>query len=199
MRKWISQLTAPTNGRAQLFIRLAVGLIFATQGILKFTDPHLGVERFARIGFPWPDFTAHFAGTFEIVCGVLVAAGLGTRLASLPLLAIIATALGTTKIPELFRAGQGFWYMVSDARTDFAMLMSLVYLLAAGGGRWALEARLRQRPPTVTGERIPRNELPRIEPMSGSSRREEALTLHPFRWSLLASAATRLMGRNVTK
>ncbi len=144
---------APTPGRAQLFIRLAIGLIFSTQGFLKLTDPYLGIQRFARIGFPWPGFTAHLVGTFEIACGLLVLVGLGTRLASLPLLVIITTALGTTKIPELFRASQGFWFMVSDARTDFAMLMSLLFLLSAGGGYWALEAKLWHRPSAAAGER----------------------------------------------
>jgi putative oxidoreductase len=123
-----------------LFIRLAVGLIFFTQGILKFTDPNMGVNRFARIGFSNPAFTAHFVGAFEIACGFLVLIGLLTRLAAVPLLIVICTAIATTKIPELSRPGQGFWFMVSDARADFAMLMSLLFLLAAGGGTWALDA-----------------------------------------------------------
>lgn len=123
-----------------LFIRLAVGLIFFTQGILKYTDPNMGVNRFARIGFSNPAFTAHFVGAFEIVCGLLVLLGLLTRLAAIPLLIVICTAIATTKIPELSRPNQGFWFMVSDARTDFAMLMSLLFLLTAGGGSWALEA-----------------------------------------------------------
>jgi putative oxidoreductase len=54
-----------------VFIRLAVCLIFFTQGILKYIDPHMGVLRFSKIGFPYPDFTAHFVGTFEIACGFL--------------------------------------------------------------------------------------------------------------------------------
>jgi uncharacterized membrane protein YphA (DoxX/SURF4 family) len=54
---------------------------------------------------------------------------------------VITTAIATTKIPELFRANQGFWYMVSDARTDFAMFCSLLYLILAGGGAWSLDAR----------------------------------------------------------
>jgi uncharacterized membrane protein YphA (DoxX/SURF4 family) len=66
-------------------------------------------------------------GTFEIVCGFLVLFGAWTRAASIPLLIIISTAIATTKIPELFRANQGFWYMVSDARTDFAMFCSLIF------------------------------------------------------------------------
>jgi len=126
--------------RSVALVRLAVGLIFLTQGVLKFRDPGMGVIRFARIGFPYPGLTAHLVGTFEIVCGAAVLLGLLTRLAAVPLLIVISTAIGTTKIPELFRAGQGFWFMVSDARTDFAMLCSLVFLFCAGGGPWSLDA-----------------------------------------------------------
>ena len=126
--------------RSVIFIRLAVGLIFLTQGILKYIDPHMGVLRFAKIGFPYPDFTAHFVGTFEIACGMLLLVGLFTKLASLPLLIVILTAIATTKIPELFRPNQGFWFMVSDARTDFAMTMSLLFLIGVGAGAWSLDA-----------------------------------------------------------
>ena len=120
-----------TTQRATIFIRLAVGLIFLTQGILKFTDAHMGVERFTRIGFSHPGATAHFVGAFEIACGLLVLAGLFTRLAAIPLLIIICTAIVTTKIPELKHAGQGFLYMASDARADFAMLMCLLFLIVS--------------------------------------------------------------------
>jgi uncharacterized membrane protein YphA (DoxX/SURF4 family) len=132
----------PTRGPASIvLIRLAAGLIFLTQGILKYIDPAMGVVRFARIGFPHPYFTAHFVGTFEIVCGFLLLLGLWTRAAAVPLLIVISTAIAATKVPELFRASQGFWYLVSDARTDFAMFCSLVFLILAGGGVWSLDAR----------------------------------------------------------
>jgi putative oxidoreductase len=117
------------SSRAAWLIRLPVGLIFFTQGILKFTDPNLGVLRFTRIGFPHPGFTAHFVGVFEICCGLLVLFGLWTRAAAVPLLLVISTAIATTKIPEIARAHQGFWFMVSDARTDFAMFCSLLFLI----------------------------------------------------------------------
>jgi uncharacterized membrane protein YphA (DoxX/SURF4 family) len=55
---------------------------------------------------------------------------------------VITTAIATTKVPELFRASQGFWYMVSDARTDFAMFCCLVFLISLGGGNWSLDATL---------------------------------------------------------
>ena len=122
MRSLLRFLFTPSQGPASiLLIRLAVGLIFLTQGILKYIDPNMGLVRFTRIGFPHPYFTAHFVGTFEIVCGFLLLLGLWTRAAAVPLLIVITTAIATTKVPELFRANQGFWYMVSDARTDFAM------------------------------------------------------------------------------
>jgi putative oxidoreductase len=61
-------------------------------------------------------------------------------MAAIPLLVVIMTAIATTKVPELFRVNQGFWFMVSDSRTDFAMLCSLLFLILAGGGAWSLDA-----------------------------------------------------------
>lgn len=135
-------LFKPAQGPASiLLIRLAVGLIFFTQGILKYIDPNMGVVRFTRLGFPHPYFTARFVGTFEIMCGFLVLVGLWTRATAIPLLIVIATAIAATKVPELFRANQGFLYMVSDARTDLAMFCSLLFLISVGGGAWSLDAR----------------------------------------------------------
>jgi putative oxidoreductase len=141
MSSMIRYFFSPGSGPPSIFmVRLPVGLIFFTQGILKYTDPKMGVLRFARIGFPHPLLTAHFVGTFEIVCGLLVLLGLWTRASAVPLLIVISVAIATTKIHELFRAQQGFWFMVSDARTDFAMFCSLIFLIAMGGGAWALDA-----------------------------------------------------------
>ncbi|MGB8413540.1 MAG: DoxX family protein [Candidatus Binatus sp.] len=136
-------LVSNRNAGSVIFIRLAVGLIFLTQGILKYIDPHMGVLRFAKVGFPYPGCTAHLVGAFEIACGLLVLFGLFTSVASIPLLIVILTAIATTKVPELFHSGQGFWFMVSDARTDFAMTMSLLFLISAGAGSWSLDAWLR--------------------------------------------------------
>jgi putative oxidoreductase len=128
---------------AVIFVRLAVGLIFLSQGLLKYIDPSMGVNRFTKIGIPYPYFTAHFVGAFEMICGLLVLFGLMVRLAAIPLLIIICTAIATTKIPELSRPGLGFWFMVSDARTDFSMLMSLIFLSIAGAGSWSFDSKIK--------------------------------------------------------
>jgi len=146
MSRILQFLIQPTEATGSvLWIRIGVGLIFLTQGVLKYIDPGMGAVRFTRIGFPHPYFTAHFVGTFEVLCGLLLLLGLGTRLVSTPLLIVTVTAIATTKIPELFRANQGFWYMISDARTDFAMFCCLVFLILAGGGSCSLDAKLTGR------------------------------------------------------
>ena len=138
---WYKILAPAWSSGAVVLIRFAVALIFFSQGLFKYIDPNMGVNRFTRIGFSLPAFTAHFVGGFEMLCGLLVLLGLLTRLAAIPLLIVICTAIATTKLPELSRPNQGFWFMVSDARTDFAMLMSLLFLLIAGAGAWSIDSR----------------------------------------------------------
>jgi uncharacterized membrane protein YphA (DoxX/SURF4 family) len=124
--------------KAVLLIRMLVGWVFLSEGIQKFLFPDaLGVGRFAKIGIPWPQVTAPFVGTVEIVCGTLVLIGLATRLAAVPLLGVIGVALYSTKIPML--AKNGFWATLHEARTDVSMLLGLLFLLLVGGGALALD------------------------------------------------------------
>lgn len=144
--EWKRKLV-PVRMKAIILIRIAVGLIFFTQGVLKYIDPNMGVTRFMKIGFAYPAFTAHFVGAFEMVCGFLILLGLLTRISAIPLLIVICTAIAATKIPELSRSNQGFWFMLSDARTDFSMFMSLLFLLVAGPGSWSFDSRLESSTP----------------------------------------------------
>ncbi len=136
---------------ANLVVRLLVGLVFLPEGVKKFLVPaQWGAGRFARIGIPSPDLMAHLVGAVEIACGLLLLAGVVTRLAAVPLLVDILVAIGTTKLPLLWRATAvsskvGFWSMQAESRTDFAMLMGLAFLLLAGGGKLSLDAWLDRR------------------------------------------------------
>jgi uncharacterized membrane protein YphA (DoxX/SURF4 family) len=126
---------------AILAIRLLVGAVFLLEGIKKFIFPEQwGAGRFTRIGIPAPHVMGLFVGTFEIVCGLLVVLGLWTRLAAVPLLCVISTAIVATKFPILLKSG--FWSMEDAARTDYSMLMGLIFLLFAGSGTLSLDARL---------------------------------------------------------
>jgi putative oxidoreductase len=119
--------------RAAILIRLIVGGVFLSEGIQKFLFPSaLGVGRFTKIGIPFPVFSAPFVGVFEVVCGALLILGLLTRLAAIPLIIDISVAIATTKLPML--AKDGFWAAAHEARTDYAMLLGLIFLLIVGAG-----------------------------------------------------------------
>jgi putative oxidoreductase len=137
-------------GRTQaaiLAIRLLVGAVFFVEEIKKFLFPdRWGAGRFAGFGIPAPHVMGPFVGAVEIVCGLLVLLGLRTRLAAVPLLCVISTAIVVTKIPILFKAGS--WRMEDVGRTDYSMFMGLLFLLFAGSGSLSLDARL-------TGEKTP--------------------------------------------
>jgi hypothetical protein len=68
----------------------------------------------------------------------------------------MCVAIVSTKIPILLGhdflcfhvaklARHGFWSMASESRTDFSMVMSLLFLLIAGAGRFSMDACLYQR------------------------------------------------------
>ena len=150
----LSRLCRADAPRAVVLIRVLVGWVFLEEGVQKLLFPALlGAGRMARIGIPWPSVMGPFVGVIEIVCGVLVLSGLLTRLAAIPLLIDISIAILTTKVPILLGHGYGpfhlaqlsrygFWSMASEARTDFSMLLGLIFLLIVGAGRWSLDSPL---------------------------------------------------------
>ena len=135
----MANLLFSTNGpRASILIRLLVGAVFLSEGIQKFLFPAtLGVGRFTKIGIPAPQFFAPFVGIVEILCGTLLIVGLLTRLATIPLIIDISVAIITTKVPMLSTAG--FWSMAHEARTDYCMLLGLVFLLLVGSGPFSVD------------------------------------------------------------
>jgi uncharacterized membrane protein YphA (DoxX/SURF4 family) len=143
--------------RTTLLIRIAVGLIFASEGIQKFLYAEaLGAGRFAKIGIPAPELMGPFVGLVEIVCGLLVLGGLFTRLAAVLLIINIAVAIASTKVPILLGHGYwifahtfapkaGLWSFLHESRTDLAMLCGSLFLSFVGAGPWSLDALLLRR------------------------------------------------------
>lgn len=129
---------------ATILVRILVGAVFLSEGIQKFLFPAaLGAGRFIKIGIPAPSFTAPFVGLVEIVFGACLILGLLTRLSAIPLLIDISVAVATTKVPMLRH--QGFWPAAHEARTDFCMLLGLLFLLLVGAGPLSLDHALKRR------------------------------------------------------
>ena len=125
-------------------VRWLTGLVFFLEGIKKFLFvAQWGAGRFTRIGIPHPQFFGPFVGCVEIVCGFLLLIGLFTRFASIALIIDITVAILSTKVPILLK--QGWWPAEAEARTDYAMLMGLIFLLVVGAGVSSLDARLAQK------------------------------------------------------
>lgn len=128
-------------------IRLVVGLVFVTEGVLKFLHPaDFGVGRFTAIGLPYPNLLAPFVGAVEIVAGLAVALNLVAGDAALLLLAVILTALVTTKLPILLGHPVGPFSLsklprygllpfLHEARLDLSMLFALVAIAIDSGLR----------------------------------------------------------------
>lgn len=150
---WLLPLEVPP---IVVLIRLATGGIFLSEGIQKFLFPAtLGVGRFAKIGIPNPQFMAPFVGVIETVCGALLIVGLLTRLAALPLIIDIVVALLETKFPYWLE--HGFWAAAHESRTDFAVLLGSLFLLAVGPGPLSLDALLIGRGRREGVLRLPRS------------------------------------------
>lgn len=126
------------NDPATLLIRLMMGIVFTSEGVQKFLFPDSrGAGRFEKIGLPAPEFLGSFVGFFEVLCGLLILAGLATRAAAGILMIIMLMALITTKLPILMN--EGIWKMLHDSRTDMSMLLAAIFLMIKGGGRWSAD------------------------------------------------------------
>ena len=121
-----------------ILIRIMLSCVFISEGIQKFLfSESLGVGRFIKIGIPLPGIMAPFVGVVEIVGGGLILLGLFTRLAAIPLTISMLVAIFTTKIPILVE--KGFWAMAHEARTDWSMILGLIFLLVVGSGHWSVD------------------------------------------------------------
>ena len=131
-----------------ILIRVIVALVFLTEGVLKFVYPgEFAAGRLERIGFPFPHLLGPLVGLVEIVAGTAVLANFYAGDAALLLLAVIITAIVSTKIPILLGRPFGPFALpknishygipgfLHEARTDLAMFFSLIAIAIDSGVR----------------------------------------------------------------
>jgi uncharacterized membrane protein YphA (DoxX/SURF4 family) len=143
-------LNSESAPRSTVLIRLMAGGVFLSEGLLKFLYVNQGVGRFTKLGFAAPALTAHFVGTLEIVGGVLLMLGLLTRLIAIPFVIEMVVAILTTKVALYLGTSPlplppappqvGVWAVLHEIRSDYAQIMSALFLLLAGPGPWSIDA-----------------------------------------------------------
>lgn len=154
MKDLLAWLTnPPTEGpKSTIALRLMAGGVFLWEGILKFVYENQGIGRFTKLGMPMPHFTASFVASLEIVGGLLLLSGLMTRLIAVPfifemIVAILSTKislyLGTSPLPLPPAPPKiGMWAVLHEVRSEYAQLLTVVFLMINGPGRWSLDALL---------------------------------------------------------
>ena len=137
----MTRILQTSDDGKMVFVRMIAGVVFVSEGIQKYLVVSLlGPSYFQDIGFGHPMFWSYFTGSFEIVCGLLVIAGLFTRIAAIPLLTIMITAYFTAKLPVLL--DKGFLSFAQVYRVDYALTILIIMLLVYGAGRWSVDLRI---------------------------------------------------------
>jgi uncharacterized membrane protein YphA (DoxX/SURF4 family) len=164
MNKFFTWLTnPPTDGhRSILLLRLMAGGVFFWEGLLKFVYLNQGVGRFTKLGIPFPALTANFIGGLEIVGGLMILFGFLTRFIAIPFVAEMTVAILATKISIFLGTSPlplppapprvGIWAVLHEIRSDYAQILTTLFLLINGPGRWSLDAVLHGKLPGQTAE-----------------------------------------------
>jgi len=167
MNKIISWLiNPPSDGpKSTLILRLMAGGVFFWEGLLKFVYANQGIGRFTKLGIPFPHFTATFIGGLEIVGGLLLLGGLITRVIAIPFVAEMIVAILTTKISLYLGTSPlplppvppqvGLWAVLHEVRSEYAQMLTVMFLLANGPGQWSLDAVLRKSRKAGVSELVP--------------------------------------------
>jgi putative oxidoreductase len=129
--KLLNRPTFPSAGL--LSLRIVVGITFLLHGLDKLGDPSGAKELLASYSIPAPALMAPFVGATETVGGLLLVAGLATRLAGAALTVDMAAALAT--------AHDELNFFVTEGGIELEALLAgaSLALVLAGAGRFSLD------------------------------------------------------------
>ena len=149
---WSWLWNPPTDGQQAMWvIRLMTGSVFFWEGVMKFVFVNQGVGRFTKLGFPEPALTAHFVACVEIIGGLLILAGWLTRPVAIVFVIEMIVAILSTKISMFLGRSPlplppsppqtGFWAVLHEVRSEWAQLMTSLFLIKVGPGPFSIDNR----------------------------------------------------------
>ena len=139
LRRLIHRVSGSLRWLPPTVARLTLGWVFIESGWGKLHSLPKVIEFFGSLGIPAPQIQAPFAAFMEFLCGVLILLGLCTRLASLPLIAIMVVAIATARRAELHGLSDLFGFI------EYLYIALCLWLGAYGAGPLSLDALFARR------------------------------------------------------
>ena len=122
-----------------LLARLIIAAIFVPTGWGKLHHLPDIVGFFRDLGIPYPELQAPFVSALEFAGGLLVLAGLATRVVAVGLMGTMVVAILTAVWPQLDAARDLF------GKEELHYLALLAYLVVTGPGALSLDALIARR------------------------------------------------------
>lgn len=142
-------LTVKLDWLAPLTLRLFFGYFWAETGWAKLHNLPGATERFVDWGIPFPAFSATFSAGAEFVGGVLLMAGLFTRITSVALLINMVVAIAFVVIKKVADFDE---FVELD---EFVYILIFFWLAMAGPGRASLDTLVARALGLSAGSRRP--------------------------------------------
>lgn len=118
----------------ELLSRLTIGYVFIESGIGKFQNLPKVVSYFESLKIPLASIQAPIVSVCELFFGAMVLIGFFTRLASLPLIGIMAVALATAKAEDVTDISSLL------GMSEFLYIVILAWLLTKGSEVLSLDS-----------------------------------------------------------
>jgi putative oxidoreductase len=116
-----------------LLVRLTLGVVFLTTGWGKLHNLDNVAQFFTSLEIPAPYANAVLVSSIELVGGIAILLGLGTRIAAALLVGVMAVAIWTAKLPAI--------HGIADlaGTVEMIYLAAFAWLLVAGPGAASLD------------------------------------------------------------
>jgi putative oxidoreductase len=153
-------------------LRAVLGLIFTLHGWQKFTESTIAGTQagFAQMGIPMAGIVASLTAAVELVGGILLVLGLGTR--------IVAALLGLVALGALVLVHLPNGFFAANGGIEFVLVLSAaaVFFALAGPGPWSADRAITTK---KTGDRA-QGLIP--SPLAWPCRRAALRNCPPARW-----------------
>jgi putative oxidoreductase len=140
--RWLLRISNYLQPAVLLIIRLAWGWELYESGYGHLTHIKDTADFFTSLGIPHPVANAYISGTTELVGGILLMAGLGSRLISIPLIFNFLVAYATDAKDKLAKFFTEDPSNIVDY-TAFPFLVAALVVLAFGPGWFSIDGILR--------------------------------------------------------